>query len=357
LFGKVSGARFLGLTFAWSTMMVQTLCGVLSGMGRFLVLNGWPAKSQVATIAGIKLGWCSVLVCCAPCTCLLTNTVASLQFGSEGFSSLLLLIAGETGNPEVTDAAFQITFWLLLGPVFYPVLMKAYDGVFVQIVNNCCRKKFNAQAAATAGCILLLTIPAFLGRAFGVKVGGGGTKQMAASGGSCKGLVNDLFRAKNARKAGKKRVSVGSMRQLPPSEMELAAAQAAGQTPSADVTSTSVADGAAADATLRVASPPTQRDGALSHLETNLAMWRVVAATERGRGRGLSAERAVQQLEQLRLDKDNEEREFREHEDRKRRDREERERNQERERKEREKKKKEEEDEEEVDFDCDAGGD
>ena len=53
--------------------------------------------------------------------------VVALQFFSEGFSSLLLLLVSFHENAEsdgMQEMADTLTFYLLLGPVFYPVLQK-----------------------------------------------------------------------------------------------------------------------------------------------------------------------------------------------------------------------------------------
>ena len=66
-------------------MLVQVLLAVLSGMGPFLKKrSGWPAESQVITIATAKIGWALVLLVFSPCACGLSNAVIVLQFLSEG---------------------------------------------------------------------------------------------------------------------------------------------------------------------------------------------------------------------------------------------------------------------------------
>ena len=38
--------------------------------------------------------------------------------------------------------------------VFLPIMLKVYDGIFVAIVVNCCRKKFSAKVAIGSMALL-----------------------------------------------------------------------------------------------------------------------------------------------------------------------------------------------------------
>ena len=49
--------------------------------------------------------------------------------------------------------------WLSLCAFFYPVVMKAYDGIFVALVINCCRKRFSLTVACATLVALLATVP------------------------------------------------------------------------------------------------------------------------------------------------------------------------------------------------------
>ena len=49
--------------------------------------------------------------------------------------------------------------WLSLCAFLYPVVMKVYDGIFVSLVINCCRKRFSLSAAVATLIALLATIP------------------------------------------------------------------------------------------------------------------------------------------------------------------------------------------------------
>lgn len=121
LFAKASGGSFLGLSYAYIGLLIQCSVGVLSGMGPFLDVNGWSAGAQVATIAGIKLAWCAVILVCHPCACGLSNVVVALQFFSEGFSALILLLVSflASDGSVLASNSQQLTFFLLIGAVFY----------------------------------------------------------------------------------------------------------------------------------------------------------------------------------------------------------------------------------------------
>ena len=94
-----------------------------------------------------------------------------------------------------------LTTYLLLGPVFYPVLQKLYDGVFVSIIVNCCRKKFDANVAAATALTVLLALPAFLVRLTGFGGGGAGAASLAARmGGTTKSLLAEAKKQRQARK-------------------------------------------------------------------------------------------------------------------------------------------------------------
>ena len=232
----------------------QVTCGLISGLGPYILKGSTAAFAQVLTVALIKLSWAGLLIGYQPCVCLLVNNVIAgqvsrftagtrthlriqstvlspagkrtrvvggdleklptrtpysptsvpphilcPQFISEGVSALLLLIAAQPGTArETVEMLHLISFFMLLFPVFIPVMQKAYDGILVnvrteqrqsglpvganawmvirptlttrpvhdyaQMVLNCCRKKFNFMAALNSGIVLLLAIPAFLAK-------------------------------------------------------------------------------------------------------------------------------------------------------------------------------------------------
>jgi hypothetical protein len=120
------------------------------------------------------------------------------QFVSEGISSVLLFYAAQNGASDEEIAQIQLlAFLLLLLPVFLPVMQKVYDGVVVNIILNCVRKKFNPQAALASMTILCLAIPAFAAKAFGV---GGGGFNAAKLSGTVKSLTADAKKQKDAKK-------------------------------------------------------------------------------------------------------------------------------------------------------------
>ena len=86
-------------------------------------------------------------------------------------AALLLLIAQHVADAAFSTAVAIVTFFLLLAPVFIPVAMKAYDGIFVNIVLNCCRKKFDFTNSLALFLVFLTSIPGTVARFFG---GGGG---------------------------------------------------------------------------------------------------------------------------------------------------------------------------------------
>lgn len=67
LFVKVSGKSMLGLSFAWASMAIQVVIGVLSGIGPYLQAGGYPAVGQMLACALIKCVWAAVLICYMPC--------------------------------------------------------------------------------------------------------------------------------------------------------------------------------------------------------------------------------------------------------------------------------------------------
>ena len=159
---KTSGMRFLGLCFQWATMFVMVSVGVVSGLGPYITRGSSAATAQVLTVALVKISWAMVMLYFRPCACGLTNAMIVTQFTLEGSSSLMLLLGGANGaDPEQMR---QISFAMLLIPVFVPIVQKAYDAIFVNIIVNCVRKKFNPQAALGTLIIMFLALPAFVAR-------------------------------------------------------------------------------------------------------------------------------------------------------------------------------------------------
>ena len=164
LFAKVSGASLLGLSFAWTSFALQATCGVLAGLGPHLDALGFAPLAQLFATAGMKIAWALVLLLFTPCACLLSNFVVALQFLTEG-AAVGLLVAGDATLSDLSLSMAQVAMvqgaamWLSLLAFFYPVLMKAYDGIFVSIVVNCCRKRFSWAMFCATVIALLATIP------------------------------------------------------------------------------------------------------------------------------------------------------------------------------------------------------
>ena len=76
---------------------------------------------QVLSVATVKLGWAAVLLWFSPCLCLLTNTVIASQFVAEGSSTILLMIAQATDDAQLAASLRNLSFVMLLLPVFLPV--------------------------------------------------------------------------------------------------------------------------------------------------------------------------------------------------------------------------------------------
>ena len=123
---------------------------------------------------------------------------------------MLVKHVGDEGG-DADAVAASITFWLLLGPVFFPVMMKGYDGVFVNVVTHCCRKKFDPVTTIVTALVFLLALPALAMKMLGL--GGGATdgasaeatKTLGKMGSSMKALVTDGFRLKSQKKSKMKR--------------------------------------------------------------------------------------------------------------------------------------------------------
>ena len=64
-------------------------------------------------------------------------------------------------------------------PVFVPIIQKVYDGLIVNIIVNCCRKKFSLKNFVNASIVLLLNLPKIAARLVGV---GGGSLDIGAFG-------------------------------------------------------------------------------------------------------------------------------------------------------------------------------
>ena len=71
---------------------------------------------------------------------------------------------GTSGADEVQSVAF----WLTLSAIFFPVVQKAYDGIVVNLIVNCCRKKFSCAAACATVSALMCAIPAMLKKVLGL---------------------------------------------------------------------------------------------------------------------------------------------------------------------------------------------
>ena len=169
LWAGASGDHWLGQCFPWASMAVQILVAVLSGVGGYLG-SSRAAEAQVLTVCFIKLAWAALIVAYTPHMDKLKNFVIAAQFFSEGTSTVLAYIASQSGLTSQDVDLIQLgSFYLLLLPVFLPIVHQCYDAIFVNIVLNCCRKKFNPVTAWTTAVVLLVAMPNFFAKAFGFK--------------------------------------------------------------------------------------------------------------------------------------------------------------------------------------------
>ena len=92
------------------------------------------------------------------------------------------------------------------------MLGQAYDGIFVNIVINCVRKKFNFRVALSSLTIFLLAVPAFLGKMLGCSAGGFNVAKLSSS---AKGMIMSTAKGKvkeaKATRIVRQRLHVGGM--------------------------------------------------------------------------------------------------------------------------------------------------
>ena len=80
----------------------QVTCGILSGLGPYIMKGTTAAKAQVLSVAAIKLSWAAILACYSPCVCGLANAVIVSQYVSEGTATILLLMV-----PQVRERQWE----------------------------------------------------------------------------------------------------------------------------------------------------------------------------------------------------------------------------------------------------------
>lgn len=203
LMPKVSGYSLLGLLFQWCTLLVQVTVAVLSGIGKHMDKGGDLIIVHIAIYAAVKFLWGYVLFKLVPCACRLTNTVHVLQYVTEGVSTLLLLTSSQVSDRPAADLR-QVAFWFSFLPISYMMLMKLYDGVVVNIIINCCRKKFNLQTACVTLSVMVLALPRFIYRvASGGAAGSDGLTSADQLGRSVKATAADAQKQRAAKPAAK----------------------------------------------------------------------------------------------------------------------------------------------------------
>jgi len=202
LMPKASGSTLFGLLFQWSMLSMQVLMGVLSGLGKHIEKGSSLAIAQVSTYALVKLLWAYVLYRNVPCACRLSNAMHAMQYVTEGVSTTLLLISTQLED-NTASTALQLTSLLLTFlPIVYPMMMKFYDGVVVNLIVNCYRKKFNPQTAFVTITVMLMAVPRFVMK----QSSSGGEGSMMVAGGfdrlgrTVKAAVGDLKEQRAAEK-------------------------------------------------------------------------------------------------------------------------------------------------------------
>ena len=203
VFGKVSGGSFIGMCFAYVSFLLQCLLAVVSAVGPYLTRSTASANAQVLSVAAIKLLWVLILVKYLPSSCLLSNAVITVQFFFEAIAVLLVFAASQQGASG-ESMLLVAPFYLLLTPVFLPILQKVYDGIVINIITACCRKKFDCHAACAKLAILVLAMPSLIATFFGLGVPQ--SSNAAKLSNTSKGLILAAKSAKRFKIVNTKRV-------------------------------------------------------------------------------------------------------------------------------------------------------
>ena len=187
------GRHLVGQLFAWAGIMIQVTMGVLSGVGPYLEPGGGDAKFQVLSVGVLKCALATLLTWSMPHANLLMNMMLALIFACEGLSVMLLYAAAWGGvTAEAIERTQLYSFWLLLFPVFLPILQKLYDALFVAFILNCVRKKFDCASATHACVMFVCTLPGFIAKFFGVKTSANGGVASKLGHQTTKHLIRDF---------------------------------------------------------------------------------------------------------------------------------------------------------------------
>ena len=150
-----------------------------------------------------------MLLFCEPCACRLSNLVVSTQFILEALATTLLLY---NARVEAVAGFLMTAATLLLTAVLLPVIQKGYDSLFVTIVVNCCRRRFDPVNAATAACMVLAGLPALFKKLLGFETSSGGATGISVSSklaGTMKSTVTEM---QKLRRGVQRRVSLAGTR-------------------------------------------------------------------------------------------------------------------------------------------------
>jgi uncharacterized membrane protein YgcG len=126
--------------------------------------------------------------------------MTTVMFTLEGTATILLYVAAQQTTSPETAAVQEWALWLLFLPIFMPITRFVYDGIFINVIIACCRKKFTLKMAIISGAIILLSIPSFLFNAFKIVCPGLETYSSSKAIGSSVMVVNDVDKQLEARK-------------------------------------------------------------------------------------------------------------------------------------------------------------
>lgn len=166
LFIKVRGNSFLGLLFSWMIFAVQMVLGTLVGLAPYLGGGATGARIVMLTTFGIKSLWAVQQFLLSPCACLLSNLVLTMQLTTEclGLGALFFADATLSGVHlgSAADYFRSAAEWSMLLPIFYPVAMKAYDAIVVNLIANFFRRKLSCAEIGFTFTALIAHMPALM---------------------------------------------------------------------------------------------------------------------------------------------------------------------------------------------------
>jgi len=168
LMSRASGFSFRGLCYDLTATIGQLMIAVLNGIGPRLIVGSSLATVQLSCVLSVQWGTAIYIFLACPSVDRVDALVMSLQLGTEGGMTFMLILGTLDLPLEARLHCQTIAFILSLIALALPIVEKLYDAVIVQLSKIFRKDEFTWAGCCFAMIGLILSLPSMIAVVFGV---------------------------------------------------------------------------------------------------------------------------------------------------------------------------------------------